>query len=100
MGHERGNKVSVIDTGDANNPLGDSVQGTVTGSVRDLGFLKKPMDIVISSYPQSEPSFGPGPLGPALPSCPYSPKCLEGVFSASISTTVRRPRYSDGFGRF
>ena len=43
------NAVSVIDTGDANNPLGDSVQGTVTGSARDLGFLKKPIDIVISS---------------------------------------------------
>jgi DNA-binding beta-propeller fold protein YncE len=49
VGHERGNKVSVIDTGDANNPLDDSVEGTVTGSARDLGFLKKPIDIVISS---------------------------------------------------
>ena len=48
VGHERGNRVTVIDTGDANNPLDDTVQGTVTGSAQDLGFLKKPIDIVIS----------------------------------------------------
>jgi YVTN family beta-propeller protein len=48
VGHERGNKVSVIDTGDANNHSDDSVEGTVKGSARDLGFLKKPIDIVIS----------------------------------------------------
>ncbi len=41
VGHERGNKVTVIDTGD------DTVQGNVTGSERDLGFLKKPIDIEI-----------------------------------------------------
>ncbi|HZB07895.1 MAG TPA: hypothetical protein VE525_02155, partial [Rubrobacter sp.] len=49
VGHERGDKVSVIDTSDANNPLDDSVEGPVTGSARVLGFLKKPIDIVISS---------------------------------------------------
>ena len=48
VGHERGNKVTVIDTGDANNPLDDTVQGTVKDDVAHPGFLNKPIDIVIS----------------------------------------------------
>ncbi len=47
VGHERGNRVTVIHTGNADDPLDDKVEGTVTGSSRDLGFLKQPIDIVI-----------------------------------------------------
>jgi len=47
VGHERGNRVTVINTGNADNPLDDRVEGTVTGSLRDLGFVKQPIDIVI-----------------------------------------------------
>ncbi len=48
IGHEHGNRVTVINTGDANNPLDDTIEGTVSGSSQDLAFLKKPIDIVIS----------------------------------------------------
>ncbi len=47
VGHERGNRITVIKTGDVNNPFDDTVTGTVTGSATDLAFLKKPIDIVI-----------------------------------------------------
>lgn len=47
VGHERGNRVTVIKTGNPDDPLDDLVEGTVTGSPADLGFLKQPIDIVI-----------------------------------------------------
>ena len=47
VGHERGNRVTVIHTGDTDNPLDDRVEATVTGSPKDLGFMKQPIDIVI-----------------------------------------------------
>ena len=53
LGHERGNRVTVIDTGDPSTPFDDVVRGLVTGSVADLAFLKQPIDIVV-------PGAGPG----------------------------------------
>lgn len=47
VGHERGNRVTVIDTGDPDDPTDDSVIGIVTGLPPDLAFLKQPIDIVI-----------------------------------------------------
>lgn len=47
LGHERGNRVTVISTGNPDDPADDRVEGTVTGSPRDLGFLKQPIDVVI-----------------------------------------------------
>jgi YVTN family beta-propeller protein len=47
VGHERGNRVTVINTGKADDPFDDAVEGTVTGSPQDLGFMKQPIDIVI-----------------------------------------------------
>jgi YVTN family beta-propeller protein len=47
VGHERGNRVTVINTGNADDPRDDVVEGTVMGSLRDVGFLKQPIDIVV-----------------------------------------------------
>ncbi len=47
VGHERGNRVTVIDTGDPDDPFDDRVAGVVTGPAADLAFLKQPIDIVI-----------------------------------------------------
>lgn len=47
VGHERGNRVTIINTGNADDPFDDTVEGTVTGSPKDLGFMKQPIDIVI-----------------------------------------------------
>ena len=47
IGHERGNRVTVIDTKDPNDAFDDEVLGTVGGSEADLAFLKQPIDIVI-----------------------------------------------------
>lgn len=47
VGHERGNRVTVINTGKADDPLDDKVEGIVTGSPKDLDFIKQPIDIVI-----------------------------------------------------
>lgn len=47
VGHERGNRVTVINTGKADDPLDDRVEGAVTGSPRDLAFMKRLIDIVI-----------------------------------------------------
>ncbi len=46
VGHERGNRVTVINTGNPNDAADDVVEGTVTGSASQLAFLKKPIDIV------------------------------------------------------
>lgn len=45
--HERGNRVTVIDTGSPDDPFDDLVEGTVTGSPTDLAFMKRLIDIVI-----------------------------------------------------
>ncbi len=46
MAHERGNHVTVINTGNPNDADDDVVEDTVTGSAGQLVFLKKPIDIV------------------------------------------------------
>jgi YVTN family beta-propeller protein len=43
IGHERGNRVTVLDVNDPNNAFDDEIAGTVTDS-----FLKKPIDIVVA----------------------------------------------------
>ncbi len=45
--HERGNRVTVIDTNIPNNPNDDTVEGIVAGSPEDLAFMKRLIDIVI-----------------------------------------------------
>ena len=47
VGHERGNRVTVIKTGNPDDPMDDAVEGTVTGSAPDLAFMRQPIDIVI-----------------------------------------------------
>lgn len=47
VGHERGNRVTVISTGNAEDPLDDKVEGSVRGSPKDLAFMKRLIDIVI-----------------------------------------------------
>jgi YVTN family beta-propeller protein len=47
VGHERGNRVTVIRTGNPDDPMDDAVEGTVTGSTKDLSFIKQPIDIMI-----------------------------------------------------
>lgn len=47
VGHERGNRVTVIDLGAPDNPFDDRVEATVTGSGKDLSFMKQPIDVVI-----------------------------------------------------
>jgi YVTN family beta-propeller protein len=47
VGHERGNRVTVINTNDPNNASDDVVVGTVGGLEADLAFMKQPIDIVI-----------------------------------------------------
>ena len=47
VGHERGNRVTVIDTGNPDNPFDDTIVGTVSGAPTDLGLLRQPIDIVI-----------------------------------------------------
>lgn len=45
--HERGNRVTVINTNVPNNPHDDVIEGTVTGTPEDLAFMKRLIDIVI-----------------------------------------------------
>lgn len=47
IGHERGNKVTIMLTGNPDDAADDQVAGTVTGTPQHLGFLKKPIDIVV-----------------------------------------------------
>jgi hypothetical protein len=50
IGHERGNRVTVIDTRNVNNPNDDVVEGVVTDSEPDgknVAFMKRLIDIVI-----------------------------------------------------
>jgi YVTN family beta-propeller protein len=45
--HERGNRVSVINTNNPDDPFDDTLEDPVTGSETDLGFMKRLIDIVI-----------------------------------------------------
>lgn len=47
VGHERGNRVTVIATGKADNPRDDDVQGVVTGSSQQRAFMQRLIDIVV-----------------------------------------------------
>jgi YVTN family beta-propeller protein len=46
VGHETGNRVTVLATNDPADPADDEVRGTVGGAERDLAFLRKPIDVV------------------------------------------------------
>jgi hypothetical protein len=46
VGHERGNRVTVVNYGDPNDPQDDFVAGLVTGTPEQLGFMKRIIDIV------------------------------------------------------
>jgi len=46
LGHERGNRVSVLDVSTPTNPR---VVHTTTGSPEDLAFLRQPIDIVAAT---------------------------------------------------
>ncbi len=69
VGHERGNRVTVINTGDPDDPFDDSVAGTVTGAPHDLASLKKPIDIVIGGPPPGGPPPGGAGVAP-MPGLP------------------------------
>lgn len=47
VGHERGNRITVINTNNPNHPGDDVVEGVITGSSQQLAFLKHPIDIVV-----------------------------------------------------
>jgi YVTN family beta-propeller protein len=46
VGHERGNRVTVLDYGDPDDPNDDFVAGLVTGTPTQLGFMKRIIDVV------------------------------------------------------
>lgn len=48
VGHERGNRVSVVSIGKPDDAFDDVLKGVVTGSAADLAFLKKPIDVVVT----------------------------------------------------
>jgi DNA-binding beta-propeller fold protein YncE len=50
VGHEVGNRVGIIQTGDPNDAADDRFAGSVGGSAADRGFLRKPIDIVATGY--------------------------------------------------
>lgn len=47
IGHERGNRITVLNTGNPDDPSDDKVEGLVTGTPEQLGFLKGIIDIVV-----------------------------------------------------
>lgn len=51
IGHESGNRVTVVDTGNPDDPGDDRVVGTVTGPAADLVFMKQPIDVVVQPSP-------------------------------------------------
>ncbi len=56
IGHERGGRVTILDTGNLNDPFDDRVAGTVTGPEQEIAFLKKPIDIVVRpAGPREQP---------------------------------------------
>jgi YVTN family beta-propeller protein len=46
VGHERGNRVTVLNYGDPNDPNDDFVAGLVTGTPTQLAFMKRIIDVV------------------------------------------------------
>ena len=53
VGHERGNRVTVLAVNDPSDAFDDAVAGTVSGEAADVAFLKKPIDIVAAPYPSA-----------------------------------------------
>jgi len=49
VGHERGNRISIVDLGSPTTAADDRVIGTVTGTPQDIAFLKQPIDVVIAA---------------------------------------------------
>lgn len=47
MGHERGNRVTIVSVGNPGDPADGRVEGTVTGLPADLAFMKRLIDVVI-----------------------------------------------------
>ncbi len=47
IGHESGDRVTAIDTGNPDDPGDDAVIGAVTGPPADLAFLRQPIDVVV-----------------------------------------------------
>jgi DNA-binding beta-propeller fold protein YncE len=50
VGHETGNRVGIIRTGDPDDAADDAFAGSVGGSAADLAFLRKPIDVVATGY--------------------------------------------------
>jgi YVTN family beta-propeller protein len=47
IGHESGNRVTVVDVNNPDDPADDAVAGVVTGQASDLAFVKQPIDVVV-----------------------------------------------------
>lgn len=47
VGHESGHRVTVINTGNPENPADDTVVGTVTGPAEASALMKQPIDVVV-----------------------------------------------------
>lgn len=47
IGHESGNRVTVVDVNNLDDPTDDAVAGVVTGSASDTAFVKQPIDVVV-----------------------------------------------------
>ncbi len=47
VGHERGNRVTIVSVGNPGDPADGRVEGTVTGLPADLAFMKRLIDVVI-----------------------------------------------------
>lgn len=55
VGHERGDRVTVIRLGDPDDPADDTLAGTVTGPPEHLAFLKQPIDLVVQAGAPAAP---------------------------------------------
>ena len=47
IGHESGNRVTVVDVNNPDDPADDTVAGVVTGRASDMAFVKQPIDVVV-----------------------------------------------------
>ena len=47
IGHESGNRVTVVDVNNPDDPTDDAVAGVVTGPASDMALLKQPIDVVV-----------------------------------------------------
>jgi YVTN family beta-propeller protein len=47
IGHESGNRVTVVDVNNPDDPNDDAPVGVVTGQASDMAFIKQPIDVVI-----------------------------------------------------